>query len=351
MRRVVFITQTVDPADANLGATVAKIAAVARRVDEVVVLCDHGVDGALPENCRLRRFGAPTRVQRAYRYITALNEELSPRPLLVIGHMVPLYTVVAAPFVRPRRIPLMLWYTHWKSHIVVRTAMLFCTDLLSLDVRSFPLRSPKLHGIGHGIDPEQFPCAPPNPSAGRPLRVLSLGRYSAQKKLDELIEGVRLARERGVDATIELYGTDWAPAEAAHKRALEQLVREPRYSGFASVGGEIPRTELPPVYAHADVVASNFISPDKIVLEACATCRPVLASDECFDTLFAGIEPALAFERGSPETFADRLAALAALTGEEREAIGRELRERMKTSHSVDSWADAVLRLAPRSKA
>ena len=344
MRRVVFITQRVDPADANLGATAAKIAALARRVDEVVVLCDRGVDGVLPENCRLRRFGAPTRMGRAYRYLTALNDELSPKPLLVLGHMVPLYTVVAAPFVRLRRVPLMLWYTHWKSHVVVRSAMLFCTHLLSLDVRSFPLRSPKLHGIGHGIDPSEFPCAPPREGDG-PLRVMSLGRYSAQKRLDELIEGVRIARERGLDATIELHGTDWSPAETAHKRELEQLVAQPGYE-FATVGGEVARTDLPPYYARVDVVASNFISPDKIVLEACASCRPVLASDECFDRLFDGIEPALAFERGRPETFADRLLALGALDAGRRHAIGRELRARMQAQHSVDTWAAAVLRLA-----
>ena len=73
------------------------------------------------------------------------------------------------------------------------------------------------------------------------------------------------------------------------------------------VGGPIPRTELPPFYAAADVVASDFISPDKIVLEACSSCRPVLASHEAFDTLFVGIEPPLAFERDRPETFAGRI--------------------------------------------
>ncbi len=102
---------------------------------------------------------------------------------------------------------------------------------------------------------------------------------------------------------------------------------------------------MPPVYAQADVVASDFISPDKIVLEACSSCRPVLASHEAFDTLFAGIEPPLAFERGRPETFADRIAGLAALDDEARHAIGKTLRERVREHHSVDTWADAMLRL------
>jgi glycosyltransferase involved in cell wall biosynthesis len=346
MRRIVFITQVVDPADSNLGATRAKIAALARRVDEVVVLCDHGVGGVLPDNCRLRIFGAPTRPQRAARYVAALVSELRVRPIAVVGHMVPLYTLVAAPFVRLRRVPLMLWYTHWKDHVVLRMAMLVCTDLLSLDVRSFPARSRKLHAIGHGIDVGEFPCQPVEPLAGRPFRVMSLGRYSPPKKLDELIEGVRIARDRGLDVRIDLYGTASPGLEESYKRQLAELVARPEYRELASVGDAIPRTELPPVYAQADVVASDFISPDKIVLEACSSCRPVLASHEAFDHLFAGIEPPLAFERGRPETFADRVQALASLTDGERHAIGETLRERVRAQHSVETWADAILRLA-----
>jgi glycosyltransferase involved in cell wall biosynthesis len=345
-RKLVFITQVVDPADPNLGATSAKIAALARRVDEVVVVCDRGVEGALPANCRIRTFGAPNRLRRARRYIGAIVSELRERPVAVVVHMVPLYAIVAAPFVRLRRVPLILWYTHWKGHVVLRMAMLVCTDITSLDVRSFPLRSRKLHGIGHGIDVNEFPCQPVVPSEGRPFRVMSLGRYSRPKKLDEMVEGVRIARAGGVDARIDLYGTAGSEQEKAYRRELEALVARPEYADFAAVGGPIPRTELPPVYAQADVVASDFISTDKIVLEACASCRPVLASHPAFDNLFAGIEPALAFERGRPETFADRIEQLAALTDGERHAIGETLRERVRAQHSVETWADAILRLA-----
>jgi glycosyltransferase involved in cell wall biosynthesis len=345
MRKVVFITQVVDPADSNLGATRAKIAALARRLDEVVVICARGVEDVLPENCRLRVFGAPTRPERAARYLSAVVSELRDRPLAVVGHMVPLYTVVAAPFVRARGVPLMLWYTHWKDHVVLRAANVVCTHMLSLDELSFPLRSRKLHPIGHGIDLAEFPCQPPVPAAGRPFRVLSLGRYSPPKRLDEMVEGVRIARERGLDVRIDLYGTTGSGLEAGYKRSLEELVRREGYGEFASVGGPTPRTELPPVYAAADVVASDFISPDKIVFEACSSCRPVLASHESFVRFFAGLEPPLRFERGRPETFADRIEALAALSDEERHRLGRELRERVGRQHSVETWADGILAL------
>ena len=345
MSKIVFITQVVDPSDPNLGATRAKIAALARRVDEVVVLCDRGSADALPGNCRVRTFGAPQRYRRAYRFLTAIAAELRVPPLAVIAHMIPLYVVAAAPLVRPRRVPLLLWYSHWRAHLVLRAAVAASTGVITVDERSFPLRSPKVHGIGHGIDLDEFPCQPASSTHGRPLRVLSLGRYTPPKKLDELIEGVRIARERGVDVRIDLHGTTGAPRLEAYKDELETLVARSGYADFVTVGGPIPRTEVPAAYAGADVVASNFFSPDKIVLEACSSCRPVLASQETFDRLFSGIDPPLAFDRGRPETLADRIEALAALDDEARHSLGRELRDRVSRQHSVETWANAILEL------
>jgi glycosyltransferase involved in cell wall biosynthesis len=343
LKKLVFITQVVDPSDPNLGATAAKIAALARRVDEVVVICDRGTDEVLPANCRVRTFGSSRRWRRAFRYVTAVVEEMREPPAAVIAHMIPLYAVVAAPFVRTRGARLMLWYTHWKAHAVLRLAVLVSTDLLSVDDHSFPVRSHKMHAIGHGIDLSEFPCAPPAPSPQTTLRVLALGRYSRAKRIDELIEGVRLARERGVDAVFAAYGTTGTPELEACKQELEAVAR--RFD-WATIGDPVARTDVSAAYAAADVVASDFDSPDKVVFEACASCRPVLASDASFGSLFAGIDPPLAFERGRPETFAGRLEALAALDGEARYAIGKELRERVRKHHSVDTWADAILRLA-----
>ena len=339
MTRLVFITQVVDPGDPNLGATTAKVAALARRVDEVVVLCRRGVDGVLPGNCRLRGFDAPTRLGRVTRFYRALRDELRSRPAGVVAHMIPLYVVLAAPLVRPRRVPLVLWYSHWKSHLLLRAAVALSTGVATVDERSFPFRSAKVHGIGHGIDMDEFPCQPAASAVG-PLRVLALGRYTPAKRLEELIEGVGIARGRGVDVRIDVHGTTGAPMLERYKHELGRLAGE-----HVSVDGPIPRTEVPAAYANADVVASNFESPDKVVFEACASCRPVIASQETLDGLFAGIEPALAFVRGRPETFADRLEALAALTGEERHRIGEMLRERVRARHSVETWADAILRL------
>src|SRR5262249_39656896 len=171
--------------DPVLAATVPMVRALAERVDELVVLCDTAVPEAVPANVRVHEFAASTQVQRGARFVRALERSLRARPLAVVAHMIPLYAVLAAPLVRPRRLPLPLWYTHWKGHVVVRAAERLCTAVVSVDERSFPLRSSKLHAIGHGIDMAEFTCSPV-PEVDE-LRVLILGRYSPAKGLETIL--------------------------------------------------------------------------------------------------------------------------------------------------------------------
>src|SRR4051812_23746639 len=114
MRRLVFVTQSVDPAHPVLAATIPKIRALAERVDEMVVLAQSGPTGnELPANVEVRFFGAPSRVQRVWRFERALTRSLPADA--VVAHMIPAYVLLAAPLVRPGRTPLVLWYTHWKA--------------------------------------------------------------------------------------------------------------------------------------------------------------------------------------------------------------------------------------------
>src|SRR4029078_12460848 len=113
MRRLVFITQSVDPAHPVLAATIPKIRALAERVDEVVVLAQSGDGAGLPQNVEIQTVGASTRLARVLRFERELRRALPADA--VVAHMIPVYVVLAAPLVRPRRIPLLLWYTHWKA--------------------------------------------------------------------------------------------------------------------------------------------------------------------------------------------------------------------------------------------
>jgi glycosyltransferase involved in cell wall biosynthesis len=317
MRRLIFATQKLDPEDPVLAATVPMVRALAARVDELVVLCDSAVASAVPANARVREFGARTQAERGARFTAALARELRPRPIGVVAHMVPLYAVLAAPLVRPLRISLVLWYTHWKGHAVVRAAEKVCTAIASVDERSFPLPSRKVHAIGHGIDLDEFTCT--EAPGGEQLRALVLGRYSPAKGIETILRAAELA-----GAHVEAHGSD--ASFEAYKRGL---------AGTAELGGPVPRSEVPALFARSHVLINNMRAgaPDKVVYEAAASCLPVLASNPVFDDL---LPPELRFDRDDPEGLAERLRTL-----DRRRRP--ELRELVAHNHSVAHWADGLL--------
>jgi glycosyltransferase involved in cell wall biosynthesis len=330
MKRLVFLTQSVDPNHPVLAATIPKIRALASRVDDVVVLAQSGRGDGLPANVEVRTFGAGSRPARAWRFERELARSLPADA--VVAHMIPLYVLLAAPLVRPRRIPLLLWYTHWKASAKLRAAERLATAIISVDRRSFPLPSAKVRPIGHGIDVSEFDCADRSGRAG--VRALVLGRYSPAKGIDTILRAAQ--QVEGID--VELHGAALSGLEERHRRELEQL-------GFP-LGDAVPRTQVPELFARADVLVNNMEAgaPDKVVYEAAAACLPVLASNPVFDELFSGYP--LAFERESAESLAERLRWFAALGDAERAEIGRTLRERVAQRHSVETWADGVLAAA-----
>jgi glycosyltransferase involved in cell wall biosynthesis len=327
MSKLIFATQKLDREDPILGATVPMVHALAARVDELVVLCDSAAAGGLPENVRVRTFGAATQAQRGAKFTMALVGELTPRPVGFVAHMVPLHAVLAAPLVRPLRIPLVLWYTHWKSHVVVRAAERVCTAIVSVDARSFPLASPKVHGIGHGIDVSEFTCSEPLAEGG-PLRALVLGRYSPAKGLETILRGAASAGGVAVVA----HGSSGGEYDA-HKRALERLAAELGLD--AALGGPVPRARVPALFARSHVLVNNMRTgaADKVVYEAAASCLPVLASSPLFDDL---LPAELRFAPDDPESLAECMRRL-----DRRRRP--ELRERVVAAHSVEHWADGLL--------
>jgi glycosyltransferase involved in cell wall biosynthesis len=327
MRRLVFATQSVDSEHPVLAATIPKIRALAERVEEVVVLAQSGGRASLPANVQVRIFGARSRPARVWRFERELACALPADA--VVAHMIPGYVVLAAPLVRPRRIPLVLWYTHWKASATLRLAEKLATAVVSVDRRSFPLESAKVRAIGHGIDVNEFACSERRDRAG--VRALVLGRYSPAKGIETILRGAR--QVEGVE--VDVHGTALNGLEQRHRHELERL--------GVPLGDAVPRAQVPELFASADVLVNNMEAgaPDKVVYEAAAACLPVLASNPVFDELFEGYE--LAFERDSPESLADRLRWFAALGDEERAEIGRTLRKRVAERHSVDTWADGVL--------
>jgi len=342
--RLVVITQRVDPEDPALGATVAKLRALAAHVDELVVLTLVARPADLPANVRVEEFGAGGRLSRGARLVRLLAPELRRRPVAVLAHMSPIYAVLAAPLTRPLRVPLLLWFTHWRQSRMLRLAERLATKVLSVSEQSFPLPSRKLVATGHGIEvPDELPA--PRADDGT-LRLLSLGRTSSAKGLATVIEAVQLLD--GVPVEAELRGPSLTEAEQAHRQELAALIDRLGLEERVRLEGPVAQTATPSVYARSDVLVNNMRAGalDKVVYEAAAFGLPVVVASEGFEPLVRGIDPPLRFAQDDAVGLADRLRALLDVGPDRRRAIGGELRERIVRDHSVEHWAERVIEAA-----
>jgi glycosyltransferase involved in cell wall biosynthesis len=336
--KLVVVTQQVDPSDAVLGATVPKLQALAEHVDELVVLTDSAVEGALPDNVRVRTFRASRRTGRGLRFESALARELAgrPRPAAVLAHMCPIYAVLAAPLARPTGVKVFLWFNHWRKSRLLATATRASTAVLSVDARTFPIRTRKLVAIGHGIDVSDLPCVK-RPDR-EPFTLLALGRTSPAKGLETIVRAVDQVEE----VRLRVVGPSVTEEERLHRIALERFVIDLGLIDRVDISGPVPRRAVPTLYADVDALVNDMRegATDKVVYEAAATCMPVLASNSAFDTL---LPERLRFEHGNADSLAE---AIRWLLEADRQALGRTLRGTVVREHSVETWAERVVELA-----
>ena len=79
---------------------------------------------------------------------------------------------------------------------------------------------------GAGVDPEAYPASPLPPSP--PLRVAVVARMLWSKGVDVAVEALRLARQRGAEITLSLYGEpDPTNPKTIPRETLEAWSREP----------------------------------------------------------------------------------------------------------------------------
>ncbi len=345
--KLVFITQEVDPNHGALGQTVDLVRALAARVDELAVVARDVNWNDIPENASVRTFDADTKLARGVRFERALAAAL-PGADGVLTHMVPEFTVLAAPLTRARRLPLGLWYTHWHASRVLRVAALLADPILSVDRSSFPIASPKVRPIGHAIDVDRFTAPPPDEHDG-PLRLLALGRTARWKGLVTLLDALALATAGGVEASLEIRGPSLTPDERAHRVELqERIAGDPLLRDRVALRDPVSRAEIPALLSACDVVVSPSepragSTLDKAVFEAAACARPIISTNASFGSLLDDLPLQLLAPPRDPAAFAAVLAEVAGADRSVRAATGVELRRRVVEHHSLDHWAELVI--------
>jgi glycosyltransferase involved in cell wall biosynthesis len=347
--RVLLFNLATDLEDSVLGFTTGWINGLAKRVEFIHVITMRAGQVKVPSNVRVESVGKekgysePRRLMEFYRHLyRVLSED---RIDVCFSHMIPIFTILAAPVLRAKRIPIATWYAHRQVTTTLKLAHHLSDCMVASAETSYRYRHDKLVIVGQGIDTDLF--SPDETEVAYPPVILSVGRLSPIKDPITLIEAVYLLRQRGHEIRCMLVG-DASVGDRAYAQAVRQRMRELGLESVVQFVGAVLNDQVVHWYrrcfAHVNGSPPDH-SLDKVALEAMACSKPSLSSTLGFRDTLGRWADWLLFRHGSPEDLAEKIEQLLKLDAVQRQIIGAELRQSVLEKHSLEGLTDRLVQL------
>ena len=335
--RLLICTQAVDRSDPVLGFFHRWIEELAKKYEQVTVLCLREGEHKLPANVRvipLRRGAARAPsfpvLLRLLQHAWNVRGEYD----TVFVHMSQEFVLGAGLLWRMLGKPVYLWRNHHAGSLLTDLAAGFCCKVFCTSQYSYTARYAKTLRMPVGIDTEYFR---PDLSIERmPRAILSIGRIAPSKHIEVLVEALRILNERSVDFTASIYGTPTAE-HAGYYTSLVEQVAAYKLQDRVSFLGAVDNREVPELANRHAVMVNMSASGmyDKTMFEALACGTPVIASNQ---DLKGEIDEQYLFTQGDAVMLADRLATVLAADSIDRE----KLRAYVSSRHSLGSLVERL---------
>lgn len=344
LRLLLFNLKT--DADAPLlGFTTTWINELARHCESIDVLTMYAGRLAVADNVRVysagreKGYGKPRRVLNFYAILTRLL--LTRRYDACFAHMMPLFAGLAGPLLTLRGVSTTLWYTHRQRTRQLELGLWMSRRAVTAVETSFPIQSPKVIPIGHGIDTDYYAPDSQSGDLERPV-IVQVARLMPIKHQATLL---RAAAE--LDCDVVLVGDVPEDKSQDYKQQLVTLAAELNMIHRVTFTGDLPRETVREWYQRATLAVN--LSPvglfDKAPLESMACGVPTIVSNPAFDDLFGDAVELLRID--SPDDangLTQRLQSLLMMSPDERHTLGNRLREAVIARHSL---RQLVQRLVP----
>ncbi len=343
LRLLLFNLKT--DADAPLlGFTTTWINELARHCESIDVLTMYAGRLAVADNVRVysagreKGYSKPRRVLNFYAILTRLL--LSRRYDACFAHMMPLFAGLGGPLLTVRGVPTTLWYTHRQRTRQLELGLWMSRRAVTAVETSFPIQSPKVIPIGHGIDTDYYTPDSHLSNSERPI-IVQVARLMPIKHQATLL---RAAAE--LDCEVVLVGDVPEAKSQAYKQQLMTLAAERRMTHRVTFTGDLPREAVRDWYQRATVAVN--LSPvglfDKAPLESMACGVPTIVTNPAFDDLFGDAVALLRIE--SPDDvngLTRRLHAILMMPSDERHPLGDRLRAAVIARHSLRQLVQRLL--------
>ncbi|MHB1330554.1 MAG: glycosyltransferase family 4 protein [Minisyncoccota bacterium] len=340
--KLLIITQKVDEQDDVLGFFISWIRALSKRVDKVYIICLSKGKYNLPSNVEVislgKEHGFPKITQAFIFYLNILKFISKIDGIFV--HMAPEYVKALYPINFFFTKPIIMWYAHIKVSPNAKWAMKHVDYILTPSKESFEADSQKVISTGHGIDTEAFAPKPSREKQG----VVAISRISKVKKIETLIEAVRILKERDVQPVIDMYGKPARPEDDEYLKELKDLVLKYGLGNF-HWKGSMANKDTPDVYAGHQVFVrmqggGGF---GKTELEAMSMGMPAIVPTSVYKNELGGFGEELYFDEGDAQALAERIESVLNWDDEKLLRYSELSRKLVVEKHNVENVAEHIV--------
>ncbi len=339
--RLLWFNLVTDVDDSVLGFTTSWIRAVAKTVERIYVITMRAGRIEVPENVEVYSVGKEkgySEPRRAAKFYCHLWRVLRYGQVdACFSHMIPIFSVLAAPVLKAKGIPIVTWYAHPSLTKTLKLAHELSDRVVASMATSYPYKHDKLVVVGQGIDTELF--RPDGTAPDSPPLILCVGRLSPVKDHPTLLKAIALLKERFEKPfRVVILGSPASPRDNEYVRDLQQTVEDLGLQDLVHFRAAVPMHELPIWYrrctVHVNLTPTG--SGDKVAWEAMACGRPCVVANEGFRQTLGRYEAKLLFRFGAPEPLVERFLWALCLGEHDRDAIGAYLRQRVVNGHSLE---------------
>jgi len=310
--RLLILTQKVDSNDSALGFFHRWIIEFAKHAEKVTVIClEEGIH-SLPLNVKVYSLGKEKGnsklhyLIRFYSLIFSLRNEYDS----VFVHMNQIYVILGALLWKLWNKKIAMWYVHRQTNFSLWVSEKLADIIFTSSKESFQVPSNKVQYVGHGIDSQNFVCQGGTAENDK-INILYVGRITAIKNLETLIDATVLLRGDVSSLTVTCVGSAVTESDGVYQEALEVSIQEKNLERVVRFKGSVSSAEIAKEYCRATL--SVNLSPtggwDKSVLESLTAGCPVFASNRALTPVFGEYADIFLFEQGNAKDLAQKIEA------------------------------------------
>lgn len=341
--KILIFANKFDEDDDLLGFFVGWVLGLARNFERIIVITQYA--GRYPRLGHLAIFSldkerTESRFVRAvnfYRHLWRLRNDYDAAFIF----MAPVWAIAAWLVLKILNKKIVLWYAVWKDSFKIRLAAFLSDRVVSSVSRAFPFKTEKLVLVGQGIDVDYFR---PNESIRNPDKILFLGRISAIKRIEILLEALKIVKNSSPAVydkiSVDIVG---GPSPQKNSEYLNELKILASNFGIGEKINWVGRVSHKNVLSHYQD-AGIFInltptgSFDKTMLEAMACGDLLLASNAALaDFLNEEQKQLFLFKQDDPEDLSEKLLYLLSMEAGEMSGLRMALREIVVKNHSQEN--------------